>query len=157
MRTSNKLMEEALQHLRIGEMSELRIAGGSRVENERGKGLVSTVMVATPSRVLICTSATGGCDVLSVPYEKIVSASSAESAFGGRLTLYFGGSKFSLEKIDEAGSPTSFATLLKGRLGPLSPGIDPVEKLERLGALLNAGHLTATEFQAAKSAVLSRM
>jgi hypothetical protein len=167
----DQLQEMAAAHLEPGETTIAVVLGYYAAKILGSEGSRQGIFIATENRVLFFAKKFGGYDLESFPYRNISSFDQSKGPLGYKISFFASGNHVSMRSIHDAAAMDSFTTVVKGKLSapntavaaaPALPegagvGNEIFEQLHKLGALRDAGIVTAEEFESTKAELLSRL
>lgn len=170
MAKSEKLVEQAKGHFEVGEVLRGAVRGAYEVKIMGSDRVRNGVLIATDRRVIFYAKKLGGFDLESFPYGNISSFEQGKTLMGHHVTFHASGNRVSVKWLQPANEFADFLSAVKQAMNAkhvpsdaqapaqnVVAGADVMLQLQQLGALRDAGIVTADEFETKKAELLKRL
>ncbi|WP_159709022.1 PH domain-containing protein [Arthrobacter sp. 18067] len=167
----DKLQQHAADHLDPNESALAVVLGSYETKILGSDSVRSGILIATEKRLVFYAKKLGGYDLESFGYRNISSFEQSKSPMGHKISFFASGNRVSMKWIVDALALAAFTETVKSHLSAAHESAPPptsiirgtedkneiFEQLQKLGALRDAGIVTAEEFDAKKAEMLARL
>ena len=158
----DKVLEQAKAHFEPGEEAISTVLGAYETKIMGRDSVRNGIFVATNKRLVFFAKKLTGFDLEIFPYKNISSIEMGKNLMGHHISFFTSGNKASMKWIS-VGNVQKFVKAVKGMIASAASSSDkqastaPMDLLEKLGKLREAGVVTEKEFELKKAEILARL